>query len=100
MYYLENVFGILPSHFKVVILWTAVSDMFIPCAPFHFTIHLICFNLHRCRIFCVLYRSFSMSLAKPPMRGLLAKRLRFHLPLAFGLALFAAATFKVSRSVF
>ncbi|KAI5108955.1 cytochrome c oxidase subunit 6C-1 [Silurus meridionalis] len=35
-----------------------------------------------------------MSLAKPQMRGLLAKRLRFHLPLAFGLALFAAVAFK------
>ncbi|KAB5583915.1 hypothetical protein PHYPO_G00101310 [Pangasianodon hypophthalmus] len=39
-------------------------------------------------------RSFSMSLPKPQMRGLLAKRLRFHLPLAFALALSAAATFK------
>ncbi|TSZ54738.1 Cytochrome c oxidase subunit 6C-1 [Bagarius yarrelli] len=35
-----------------------------------------------------------MSMAKPQMRGLLAKRLRFHLPLAFGLSLFAAAAFK------
>ncbi|XP_059415326.1 cytochrome c oxidase subunit 6C-1-like [Carassius carassius] len=35
-----------------------------------------------------------MSLAKPAMRGLLAKRLRFHLPIAFGLALVAAAGFK------
>ncbi|XP_058258019.1 cytochrome c oxidase subunit 6C-1 [Hemibagrus wyckioides] len=35
-----------------------------------------------------------MSLPKPQMRGLLAKRLRFHLPIAFGLALFAAAAFK------
>lgn len=47
-------------------------------------------------IFCVIYRSFSMSLVKPQMRGLLAKRLRFHLPLAFGLAVFVAAAFKVS----
>ncbi|MCJ8729293.1 hypothetical protein PDJAM_G00104410 [Pangasius djambal] len=39
-------------------------------------------------------RSFSMSLPKPVMRGLLAKRLRFHLPLAFALALSAAAAFK------
>ncbi|KAK3557156.1 hypothetical protein QTP70_024715 [Hemibagrus guttatus] len=38
--------------------------------------------------------SISMSLPKPQMRGLLAKRLRFHLPIAFGLALFAAAAFK------
>ncbi|XP_016367709.1 cytochrome c oxidase subunit 6C-1-like [Sinocyclocheilus rhinocerous] len=35
-----------------------------------------------------------MSLAKPAMRGLLAKRLRFHLPIAFGLSLVAAAAFK------
>ncbi|XP_036427467.1 cytochrome c oxidase subunit 6C-1 [Colossoma macropomum] len=35
-----------------------------------------------------------MSLPKPVMRGLLAKRLRFHLPIAFGLALLAATTFK------
>uniref|UniRef100_A0A671M0C6 Uncharacterized protein n=1 Tax=Sinocyclocheilus anshuiensis TaxID=1608454 RepID=A0A671M0C6_9TELE len=37
-----------------------------------------------------------MSLPKPAMRGLLAKRLRFHLPIAFGLSLIAAAAFKVS----
>ncbi|KAM9482030.1 cytochrome c oxidase subunit 6C [Clarias gariepinus] len=37
-----------------------------------------------------------MSLVKPQMRGLLAKRLRFHLPLAFGLAVFVAAAFKFS----
>ncbi|CAM4628611.1 hypothetical protein PO909_005285 [Leuciscus waleckii] len=35
-----------------------------------------------------------MSLAKPAMRGLLAKRLRFHLPIAFALSLVAAAAFK------
>ncbi|XP_017539775.1 cytochrome c oxidase subunit 6C-1 [Pygocentrus nattereri] len=35
-----------------------------------------------------------MSLTKPLMRGLLAKRLRFHLPIAFVLALSAAAAFK------
>ncbi|XP_051986265.1 cytochrome c oxidase subunit 6C-1 [Xyrauchen texanus] len=35
-----------------------------------------------------------MSLPKPVMRGLLAKRLRFHLPIAFGLSLVAAAAFK------
>ncbi|KTG34773.1 hypothetical protein cypCar_00007057 [Cyprinus carpio] len=35
-----------------------------------------------------------MSLVKPAMRGLLAKRLRFHLPIAFGLALVAAVAFK------
>ncbi|XP_059426123.1 cytochrome c oxidase subunit 6C-1-like [Carassius carassius] len=35
-----------------------------------------------------------MSLPKPAMRGLLAKRLRFHLPIAFGLSLIAAAAFK------
>lgn len=37
-----------------------------------------------------------MSLAKPAMRGLLGKRLRFHLPIAFALSLVAAAAFKVS----
>lgn len=36
-----------------------------------------------------------MSLPKPVMRGLLAKRLRFHLPIAFGLSLVAAIAFKV-----
>ncbi|XP_051752175.1 cytochrome c oxidase subunit 6C-1 [Ctenopharyngodon idella] len=35
-----------------------------------------------------------MSLPKPAMRGLLAKRLRFHLPIAFALSLIAAASFK------
>ncbi|TNN28694.1 Cytochrome c oxidase subunit 6C-1 [Liparis tanakae] len=35
-----------------------------------------------------------MQLAKPVMRGLLSKRLRFHLPLAFGLSLVAAIAFK------
>ncbi|KAK9973728.1 hypothetical protein ABG768_024437 [Culter alburnus] len=35
-----------------------------------------------------------MSLPKPAMRGLLAKRLRFHLPIAFALSLVAAAAFK------
>ncbi|TNM88359.1 cytochrome c oxidase subunit 6C [Takifugu rubripes] len=35
-----------------------------------------------------------MSLPKPVMRGLLAKRLRFHLPIAFGLSLVAAIAFK------
>ncbi|XP_067316528.1 cytochrome c oxidase subunit 6C [Pseudorasbora parva] len=35
-----------------------------------------------------------MSLAKPAMRGLLAKRLRFHLPIAFALSIVAAAAFK------
>ncbi|XP_050982696.1 cytochrome c oxidase subunit 6C-1-like [Labeo rohita] len=35
-----------------------------------------------------------MSLPKPAMRGLLGKRLRFHLPIACGLALVAAASFK------
>ncbi|XP_056126395.1 cytochrome c oxidase subunit 6C-1 [Rhinichthys klamathensis goyatoka] len=35
-----------------------------------------------------------MSLAKPAMRGLLAKRLRFHLPIAFALSIAAAAAFK------
>ncbi|XP_065135655.1 cytochrome c oxidase subunit 6C [Paramisgurnus dabryanus] len=39
-----------------------------------------------------------MSLTKPAMRGLLAKRLRFHLPIAFGLALFAAVSFKFGVS--
>ncbi|KAL4655795.1 cytochrome c oxidase subunit 6C-1 [Arapaima gigas] len=35
---------------------------------------------------------FTMSLQKPVMRGLLARRLRFHLPLAFAVSLgFAAA---------
>uniref|UniRef100_A0A8C2GJ18 Uncharacterized protein n=1 Tax=Cyprinus carpio TaxID=7962 RepID=A0A8C2GJ18_CYPCA len=37
-----------------------------------------------------------MSLQKPAMRGLLAKRLRFHLPIAFGLSIIAAVAFKVS----
>ncbi|KAL0978851.1 hypothetical protein UPYG_G00176570 [Umbra pygmaea] len=40
------------------------------------------------------YLYSTMSLAKPAMRGLLGKRLRFHLPIAFGLALLAAGTFK------
>ncbi|CAL8381337.1 unnamed protein product [Boreogadus saida] len=35
-----------------------------------------------------------MSLVKPAMRGLLGKRLRFHLPIAFALSLVAAAGFK------
>ncbi|XP_047439286.1 cytochrome c oxidase subunit 6C-1 [Mugil cephalus] len=35
-----------------------------------------------------------MSLPKPLMRGMLAKRLRFHLPLAFGLAITSALAFK------
>ncbi|KAF7207584.1 cytochrome c oxidase subunit 6C [Nothobranchius furzeri] len=35
-----------------------------------------------------------MSLPKPVMRGLLAKRLRFHLPIAFSLAIVAAVAFK------
>nr|XP_057910388.1 cytochrome c oxidase subunit 6C-1 [Doryrhamphus excisus] len=35
-----------------------------------------------------------MSLQKPMMRGLLAKRLRFHLPIAFGLSFLFAAAFK------
>ncbi|XP_041836214.1 cytochrome c oxidase subunit 6C-1 [Melanotaenia boesemani] len=35
-----------------------------------------------------------MSLPKPVMRGLLAKRLRFHLPIAFTLAIVAALGFK------
>ncbi|NP_001191053.1 cytochrome c oxidase subunit 6C [Danio rerio] len=39
-----------------------------------------------------------MSLAKPAMRGLLAKRLRFHLPIAFALSLCAAAAFKFTVS--
>ncbi|XP_026206065.1 cytochrome c oxidase subunit 6C-1 [Anabas testudineus] len=38
-----------------------------------------------------------MSLPKPMMRGLLAKRLRFHLPIAFGLAIGAALTFGVGE---
>lgn len=37
-----------------------------------------------------------MSLPKPVMRGLLGKRLRFHLPIAFSLALIAAISFKVT----
>ncbi|KAK2915628.1 cytochrome c oxidase subunit 6C [Channa argus] len=36
----------------------------------------------------------TMSLPKPVMRGLLAKRLRFHLPIAFALAVTAAITFR------
>ncbi|XP_074503516.1 cytochrome c oxidase subunit 6C [Sebastes fasciatus] len=35
-----------------------------------------------------------MSLQKPVMRGLLGKRLRFHLPIAFALSLVAAVAFK------
>ncbi|KAM9813781.1 cytochrome c oxidase subunit 6C [Neosynchiropus ocellatus] len=35
-----------------------------------------------------------MSLQKPVMRGLLSRRLRFHLPLAFGLSLFVAVAYK------
>ncbi|XP_068450779.1 cytochrome c oxidase subunit 6C [Clinocottus analis] len=35
-----------------------------------------------------------MSLPKPMMRGLLAKRLRFHLPVAFALSLLTAVAFK------
>ncbi|KAG9259417.1 cytochrome c oxidase subunit 6C-1 [Astyanax mexicanus] len=35
-----------------------------------------------------------MSLPKPVMRGLLGKRLRFHLPIAFTLSLLAAVSFK------
>ncbi|CAN9512591.1 unnamed protein product [Ophioblennius macclurei] len=35
-----------------------------------------------------------MSLAKPQMRGLLGKRLRFHLPIAFTLSIAAAIMFK------
>ncbi|XP_052383197.1 cytochrome c oxidase subunit 6C-1-like isoform X2 [Oncorhynchus keta] len=39
-------------------------------------------------------KNSTMSLAKPAMRGLLGKRLRFHLPIAFALSLVAAAAFK------
>ncbi|KAK7915737.1 hypothetical protein WMY93_011498 [Mugilogobius chulae] len=39
----------------------------------------------------------TMSLAKPVMRGLLGKRLRFHLPIAFGLSLAAAIAFKYTK---
>lgn len=39
-----------------------------------------------------------MSLPKPVMRGLLAKRLRFHLPIAFSLSIVAAIAFKVTDS--
>lgn len=46
------------------------------------------------------FQKSTMSLAKPAMRGLLAKRLRFHLPIAFALSLIAAAGFKVSCIVF
>uniref|UniRef100_UPI0037E6F907 cytochrome c oxidase subunit 6C n=1 Tax=Semicossyphus pulcher TaxID=241346 RepID=UPI0037E6F907 len=35
-----------------------------------------------------------MSLQKPVMRGLLGKRLRFHLPIAFSLSFIAAIMFK------
>ncbi|KAJ3602931.1 hypothetical protein NHX12_030676 [Muraenolepis orangiensis] len=35
-----------------------------------------------------------MSLAKPLMRGLLGKRLRIHLPVAFAVSLLTAAVFK------
>ncbi|CAG5978002.1 unnamed protein product [Menidia menidia] len=35
-----------------------------------------------------------MSLPKPLMRGMLAKRLRFHLPIAFTLAIASAIAFK------
>ncbi|XP_007569688.1 cytochrome c oxidase subunit 6C [Poecilia formosa] len=35
-----------------------------------------------------------MSLQKPMMRGLLAKRLRFHLPIAFGIAITVALSYK------
>ncbi|XP_035518732.1 cytochrome c oxidase subunit 6C-1 [Morone saxatilis] len=35
-----------------------------------------------------------MSLPKPMMRGMLAKRLRFHLPIAFGLSFLTAIVFK------
>ncbi|XP_062266987.1 cytochrome c oxidase subunit 6C-1 [Platichthys flesus] len=35
-----------------------------------------------------------MSLPKPLMRGMLAKRLKFHLPISFALALGAAIMFK------
>jgi hypothetical protein len=41
-----------------------------------------------------------MSLVKPAMRGLLGKRLRFHLPIAFALSLVAAAGFKVSTTLY
>ncbi|XP_056130961.1 cytochrome c oxidase subunit 6C-1 [Lampris incognitus] len=37
-----------------------------------------------------------MSLPKPAMRGLLGKRLRFHLPIAFALSLITATVFKYS----
>ncbi|XP_061075960.1 cytochrome c oxidase subunit 6C-1 [Conger conger] len=37
-----------------------------------------------------------MSLPKPVMRGLLGKRLRFHLPIAFALSLATAVAFKYS----
>lgn len=40
-----------------------------------------------------------MSLPKPVMRGLLAKRLRFHLPIAFSLSLVAAIAFKVTERI-
>ncbi|XP_077434122.1 cytochrome c oxidase subunit 6C [Vanacampus margaritifer] len=39
-----------------------------------------------------------MSLPKPVMRGLLAKRLRFHFPIAFGFSLLVAAAFKYTVS--
>lgn len=39
-----------------------------------------------------------MSLPKPVMRGLLGKRLRFHLPIAFALSLVAAVGFKVNTA--
>ncbi|XP_063070874.1 cytochrome c oxidase subunit 6C-1 [Engraulis encrasicolus] len=35
-----------------------------------------------------------MSLQKPLMRGLLAKKLKFHLPIAFALSIVVAAAFK------
>ncbi|XP_069025732.1 cytochrome c oxidase subunit 6C [Embiotoca jacksoni] len=35
-----------------------------------------------------------MSLPKPLMRGLLGRRLRFHLPIAFTLSIMAAVVFK------
>ncbi|XP_054906270.1 cytochrome c oxidase subunit 6C-1 [Poeciliopsis prolifica] len=35
-----------------------------------------------------------MSLPKPMMRGMLAKRLRFHLPVAFGVAISVAIAYK------
>ncbi|XP_060897576.1 cytochrome c oxidase subunit 6C-1 [Labrus mixtus] len=35
-----------------------------------------------------------MSLPKPVMRGLLGKRLRFHLPIAFTLSIISAIAFK------